>query len=250
MKSRASISDERLSSDRERMRFYPLPTDSVIRSTLERFEKSDYCARERKIIAFFQRLLLNNNRADVLLKATALKSFMGSPNIYLPFITHYILSEKDFDNKLQRGVKSIVEGITASSRARWKYASFARRYCAFHRPDLYLGSGWEIGLVMYERLYGFMQGESFSGGTGYAAHTKPFWTFRKVYGLEKYSLPDLQHFLRQLYHEESEYNEHCHADKDSKRCSQNAFILNITGRVKSPSTMFIHELNRFINNDK
>ena len=175
---------------------------------------------------------------------------MGSPNIYLPFITHYILSEKDFDNKLQRGVKSIVEGITASSRARWKYASFARRYCAFHRPDLYLGSGWEIGLVMYERLYGFMQGESFSGGTGYAAHTKPFWTFRKVYGLEKYSLPDLQHFLRQLYHEESEYNEHCHADKDSKRCSQNAFILNITGRVKSPSTMFIHELNRFINNDK
>ena len=45
------------------MRFYPLPTDSVIRSTLERFEKSDYCARERKIIAFFQRLPLNNNFA-------------------------------------------------------------------------------------------------------------------------------------------------------------------------------------------
>ena len=223
MKSRASISDERLSSDRERMRFYPLPTDSVIRSTMERFEKSDYCARERKIIALFQRLPLNNNRADVLLKATALKSFMGSPNIYLPFITHYILSEKDFDNKLQRGVKSIVDGITASSRARWKYASFARRYCAFHRPDLYLGPGWEIGLIMYERLYGFMQSESFSGGTRYAAHTKPFWIFREFYGLEKYSLPDLQHFLRQLYHEESEYNEHYHADKDSRRCSQNEF---------------------------
>ena len=199
MKSRASISDDRHSSDRERMRFYPLPTDSVIRSTLDRFEKSDYCAKEREIIAFFQRLPLNNNRADVLLKATALKSFMGNPKIYLPFITHYILSQKGFDNKLQRGVKSIVDGITASSRARWKYASFARRYCAFHRPDLYLGSGWEIGLLMYERLYGFMQGEGFSGGTGYAAHSKPFWIFRKVYGLEKYSLPDLQHFLRPIY---------------------------------------------------
>ena len=233
MKSRASISDERRSSDRERMKFYPLPTDSVIRSTLERFEKSDYYVNEREIIAFFQRLPLNNNRADVLLKATALKSFMGSPNIYLPFVTHYILSEKNFDNKLQRGVKSIVDGITASSRARWKYASFARRYCAFHRPDLYLGSGWEIELVMYERLYGFMQGESFSGGTRYAAHTKPFWIFRKVYGLEKYSLPDLQHFLRQLYHEESEHNEHYHSDKDSRRCSQNAFILDYMRETKA-----------------
>lgn len=223
----AKNSGEYESSARERRRFYPLPTDAVIRSTLARYEKSDYCAKERKIIAFFQQLPQNNTRADILLKATALRSFMGNPHIYLPFITHHIHSERDFDRKLQRGVKSIVDGITASSRARWKYASFARQYCAFHRPDLYLGSGWEIGIVMYERLYGFMQGESFSGGTRYAAHTKPFWIFREFYGLEKYSLPDLQHFLRQLYHEESEYNEHYHADKDSRRCSRNTFILDL-----------------------
>ncbi len=226
-------SGESASLDQERRRFYPVPTAAVIRNVLERYEASEVCAQERKIIGFFQKIPLNDNKADVLLKATALKSFMGSPNIYLPFITHYILSEKDFDNKLQRGVKSIVDGITASSRARWKYASFARRYCAFHRPDLYLGSGWEIGLVMYERLYGFMQGESFSGGTKYTAHTKPFWIFRKFYGLEKYSLPDLQHFLCQLYHEESEYNEHYHADKDSRRCSQNAFILDLVSGYKN-----------------
>ena len=120
-------------------------------------------------------------------------------------------------------MKSIVDGITASSRARWKYASFARLYCAFHKPDLYLGSGWESGLVMYERLYHFMHGENFSGGMKYAAYTKPLWIFRGFYGLEKYSLPDLQHFLHQLYHEESEYNAHYHADKDSKR-SSNMFL--------------------------
>ena len=28
----------------------------------------------------------------------------------------------------------------------------------------------------------------------------------KLYGLKKYSLPDLQHFLRQLYHGKSVYN--------------------------------------------
>ena len=44
---------------------------------------------------------------------------------------------------------------------------------------------------MYEQLYGFMQGESFSCGTGYAAHAKPFWIFRKVYGLEKYLPPPI-----------------------------------------------------------
>ena len=72
----------------------------------------------------------------------------------------------------------------------------------------------------------------FSGGTGYAAHTKPFLIFRKFYGIEKYSLPDLQHFLYQLYHEESEYNEHYHVDRDSRRCSQNEFILELIGETK------------------
>ena len=95
--------------------------------------------------------------------------------------------------------------------------------------------------MMYERLYGFMQGEVFSGGTRYAAHTKPFWIFREVYGLEKYSLTDLQHFLRQLYHDESEHNEHCHADKDSRRCSQNAVILKLVGTYG-----FWHFANRII----
>ena len=219
-------SGESASLDQERRRFYPVPTAAVIRNVLERYEASEVCAQERKIIGFFQKIPLNVNKADVLLKATALKSFMGNPHVYLPYITHCILSEKHFDSKLQRGVKSIVDGITASSRAKWKYASFARMYCAFHRPNLYLGSGWCLGLLMYERLYHFMQGERFPGSSGYTEFTKPFWIFRKFYGLEQYSLLDLQHFLQQLYREESEYNEHYHTDEMSKRCLQNTFIID------------------------
>ena len=153
--------DESCSYERERMRFYPFPTDSVIRNTLERFEKSEYCARGRKIIAFFQQLPFNKIKADVFLKATALKSFMDNPNIHLPFITSYILSEWEFDSKLQRGLKSINDGIAVSSRTKWKYASFARLYCSFHRPDLYLDSGWEIGLVMYGSALSFHAGRMF-----------------------------------------------------------------------------------------
>lgn len=221
-----------MSLDPERRRFYPLPTESVIQSVLERYEKSDRCAEEKRIISFFRQLPFNKSKNDVLLKATALKSFMGNPSLHLPFITHYILSEKNFDSKLQRGVKSIVDGITASSRAKWKYASFARQYCAFHKPEFYLGAGWSLALVMYERLYHFMQGERFPTTIRYAEYTKPFRIFRDFYGLAQYSLLDLQHFLQQLYRDESEYTAHYHADELSQRCSRNALILDFIAQSK------------------
>ena len=78
MKSRASISDERRSSDRERMKFYPLPTDSVIRSTLERFEKSDYYVNEREIYVrgsheTFQRCGLQKDIRPIVVEREPLK---------------------------------------------------------------------------------------------------------------------------------------------------------------------------------
>lgn len=221
-----NIYDELAKPERQR-KFYPIPTAAVIRAVLERYEKTERCAEEKKIIGLFRQIPLNNNKTDVMLKATALKSFMRRPGMYLNYATHYILSDKNFDKKLRRGVMSIVDAMSASSGARWKYFDFASRYCAFHQPELYLFYNWSSVLQKYDRLDHFMKGESFHSTTSYPVYLKPFLIFREYYGLQKYSLPDLQHFLWQLNHEEwVEYDRYC-PDKDLQRISRNELIMDM-----------------------
>ena len=221
-----TIYDELAKPARQR-KFYPIPTDDVIRSVLERYKKTERFTEEKEIIAFFKQNHRNDNMKDVMLKATALRGFMRRPGMYLNYATHYILSDKAFDRKLQRGVMSIVDAMTASSRARWKYCDFASKYCAFHQPELYLYSDWSLVLQNYDQLDHFMQGKRFSLSTSYSVYLKPFLIFREYYGLQKYSLSDLQHFLWQLRNEESaEYDRYC-LDKDAQRISRNEVIVGM-----------------------
>lgn len=155
---------------------------------------------------------------------------MGNPAwIHKRYIIAYILSDKDFDRKLQKGVKSIVNKIADSSHAKHKkYDTFARYYCAFHNPQYYLPGHWITpALLEYERLDHFLQGEDFYGGERYIPYKKQFDKFVDFYGLQDYSTWHLHIFLTQLHSEETRVREHRFPCKDTMGYSQNTHILNI-----------------------
>ena len=135
----------------------------------------------------------------------------------------------DFDRKLQKGVKSIVNKIADSSHAKHKkYDTFARYYCAFHNPQYYLPGHWITpALLEYERLDHFLQGEDFYGGERYIPYKKQFDKFVDFYGLQDYSTWHLHIFLTQLHSEETRVREHRFPCKDTMGYSQNTHILNI-----------------------
>ena len=140
-----------------------------------------------------------------------------------------ILSEKDFDKKLQRGVKTIVDKITDSSRSKHdKYDSVARFYCAFHYPQHYLPAHWiEPALWEYERLDHFLQGEKFYWGKRYTPYVKQFNKFVDFYGLQDYSAWHLHIFLDQLHSTELREREHRFPCNEVMRSTSNSYNLSI-----------------------
>ena len=224
---------QEMSNPENQRRFYPIPTDAVIKAVLERYKTTDICEREEKTIALFQRNPLNDNGTDVDLKLTALRAMLHWPGLDLSRVRRFILSEKDFDKKLRRGVKSLVDGITSANRDRLKYFSFACMYCAFHQPELYLSDNECWTLEKYNWLYNFMQGRHISHSTYYSVAMKPLFIFREYYGLQRYSLPDIQHFLAQLSREESDERARYAFDRDSERISRNEVILGMLGQNRS-----------------
>jgi len=218
---------DELEQPERQKKFYPIPTNDVMKSVLARYEQSERCAEEKKIIALFQQYPLNTDKTDVMLKATALRSFMGRSAMYLNFATHYILSDKDFDRKLQRGSQGIVDAISSTSKAKWKYVEFACSYCAFHQPEHYLFSNWSLILRKYDWLYEYLQGSRIPFSTRYPSFWKPFRIFREYFHLQQYPLPDIQHFFFQLRHEEmAEFDRYC-LDKDSQRISRNRLVVGM-----------------------
>ena len=82
-------------------------------------------------------------------------------------------------------------------------------------------------------LYNFMQGRHISHSTYYSVAMKPFFIFREYYGLQRYSLPNIQHFLAQLSREESDERARYAFDRDSERISRNEVILDMLGPNRS-----------------
>ena len=72
-----------------------------------------------------------------------------------------------------------------------------------------------------------MQGKHIPLSTYYSVAMKPFFIFREYYGLQRYSLPDIQHFLSQLGMEESAEGSRYVLDRDMERGSRNDVIMDI-----------------------
>lgn len=208
-------------------RRFPPPTAGEIQKRLERFENSEYGSEENSLIRLFQGCPGNTTREDVLLKATALKSFLHQERLNTATIVRHILNTPDFDKKLNKGVKSLVDGIALSSRAKWKYTTFARYYCGCHKPDAYLidPPGTSLALLMYDRQDHFSEETIHRSMNRYSAFARQFEQFRDFYHLQDNSLLDIQHFLYQVAKDDVAEFSKRHPIKRDHRAFRNAEIM-------------------------
>ena len=95
--------------------FHPLPTHEEITARVHRYSESKHSEDASFVFDMFERFPENKTREIVTMKVAALLDYMGNPPwVHERFIIAHILSEKDFDRNLQRGVKSIVNKIADS----------------------------------------------------------------------------------------------------------------------------------------
>ena len=210
--------------------FYPTPTHENITTCVRKYSESKQAKDAIFLFDIFRHFPENKTREVVSLKVDALLDYMSNPVwIHKRYIIAHILSDKDFDRKLQGGVKTIVNKMAdASPSKRDKYDTFARYYCAFHNPQHYLPGHWIApALSEYERLDHFLQGKEFYWGERYIPYSKQFSKFVDFYGLQDYSMWHLHIFLTQLHSDETSVREHRFPCKETMGYSRNSHILNI-----------------------
>ena len=210
--------------------FYPTPTHENITTCVRKYSESKQAKDAIFLFDIFRHFPENKTREVVSMKVDALLDYMSNPVwIHKRYIIAHILSDKDFDRKLQGGVKTIVNKMAdASPSKRDKYDTFARYYCAFHNPQHYLPGHWIApALSEYERLDHFLQGKEFYWGERYIPYSKQFSKFVDFYGLQDYSMWHLHIFLTQLHSDETSVREHRFPCNETIGYSQNSHILNI-----------------------
>ena len=210
--------------------FYPTPTHENITTCVRKYSESKQAKDAIFLFDIFRHFPENKTREVVSMKVDALLDYMSNPVwIHNRYIIAHILSNKDFDRKLQGGVKTIVNKMAdASPSKRDKYDTFARYYCAFHNPQHYLPGHWIApALSEYERLDHFLQGKEFYWGERYIPYSKQFSKFVDFYGLQDYSMWHLHIFLTQLHSDETSVREHRFPCKETMGYSRNSHILNI-----------------------
>ena len=210
--------------------FYPTPTHENITTCVRKYSESKQAKDAIFLFDIFRHFPENKTREVVSMKVDALLDYMSNPVwIHKRSIIAHILSDKDFDRKLQGGVKTIVNKMAdASPSKRDKYDTFARYYCAFHNPQHYLPGHWIApALSEYERLDHFLQGKEFYWGERYIPYSKQFSKFVDFYGLQDYSMWHLHIFLTQLHSDETSVREHRFPCKETMGYSRNSHILNI-----------------------
>lgn len=124
--------------------FYPTPTHENITTCVRKYSESKQAKDAIFLFDIFRHFPENKTREVVSMKVDALLDYMSNPVwIHKRYIIAHILSDKDFDRKLQGGVKTIVNKMAdASPSKRDKYDTFARYYCTFHNPQHYLPGHW------------------------------------------------------------------------------------------------------------
>ena len=149
---------------------------------------------------FFELAPENKDIADILLKVTALNQFY-STNIFSVYPVAEHIKALDIDSRLKAGDESLVDDIriVALNGKEKNFYSFASKYCSHHNPDAYpIYDSYVDEVLRYfrntDRFTGFRTGEL----KNYKSFKEILMTFRIYYGLEQFSLKEIDKYLWQL----------------------------------------------------
>lgn len=147
---------------------------------------------------FFELCPENKDISDVLLKVAALNDFY-STHIFKVFPMAKHIVDLDIDERLKAGDLSLVGEVQKGSGNNRRYYSFATKYCSHHQPLVYpiYDSYVDKVLCYYRRrddFYNFVDSDL----KDYERFKEILMAFRSFYGLDAYSLKEIDKYIWQL----------------------------------------------------
>ena len=176
---------------------FPVLSEQEIAFELEHVNNVDFVAKSKQLYDIFQKQIPTNaQRHDVLFKVAALCGLYEDLHINAERMTDHILSIKNFDIRLAKGVMSLVDDIAKYSDNSYFAVYFARMYCGYHRPDLYpMGDRYiEYAMMNYAWLMKMPQ-PYYSELKRYGVFKRFFYALLAHCNLEHLSQDDILHFL-------------------------------------------------------
>lgn len=173
---------------------------------LEKYLKSwddleNYVLQESSLEKLFLKTYpLNNDLDDVLIKVCSLNDFY-STNIFSPFsVAKHIVNLK-IDEKLRSGdldLVNILAEVKMNEGRIINFYSFATKYCSHHKPEFYpiYDSYVEKMLMYFKKENNFFDFKN-EDLKQYSEFKNILMKFREYYGLEKYSLKEIDKYLWQ-----------------------------------------------------
>ena len=99
-------------------------------------EMASYGLQEQVLQEFLKKHKYNTNESEVLVKATLVNTFYSTHVAKLPVVVNNMMKIKDFDQRLNNGITSLVTDIAQTGVSKtWR--SFATKYCALHNPTAF-----------------------------------------------------------------------------------------------------------------
>ena len=180
----------------------PTPSISEVERYLQKWDSlENYVLQENALNKLFYDICPNNTDvSDILIKCSTLNDFY-STNIFSIFTVAKHIHELNIDDRLRKGDLSLVNDI-ASVRINDKqkyFYSFASKYCSHHNPKAYAiyDSYVDKCLIYFKKIdkfSDFRQEEL----KDYEVFNRVLNDFKAFYGLNKYSLKDIDRYLWQL----------------------------------------------------
>lgn len=140
----------------------------------------------------------NHDGRHVLVKVIAISALYHARvlDIDLQPLSTHITKIHALDARLQNGDPEVVDAIWNSQGTRHHYPSFATKFCSWHNQEAYAiydGNAWEALVAYGAKGDGFLFPER--NFVKYAAFLAIVRRFQKFYGLDGYSLKDIDKFL-------------------------------------------------------
>ena len=180
----------------------PTPSVTEVLKYLQKWETlNNYVWQERSLKKLFNKTYpLNNDMDDILIKVCSLNDFY-STNIFSPFSVAEHIQKLKIDDELRNGDLTLVNKISCINiKGKEKnFYSFATKYCSHHFPLIYpIYDSFVEKLLNHfkkiDRFYNFEKNDL----KIYTKFNDILLSFKKFYGLEKFSVKEIDKYLWQV----------------------------------------------------
>ena len=178
------------------------PSTTEVKNYLKKWDSSESYVLQEKALnkLFFDICADNKDISNILLKCSTLNDFY-STNIFSIFPVAKHILELDIDERLKSGDLSLVNDIAKVEIAgkTKNFYSFASKYCSHHNPIAFAiyDSYVEKCLVFFNKRDNFSDFHQ-RDLRNYTIFNKALVDFKKHYGLDEFSLKEIDQYLWQL----------------------------------------------------